>query len=52
MAELTARGAEFATEPQDMGFGWGAMLKLPGADDILVYQAKHAEAYGLGANDE
>jgi predicted enzyme related to lactoylglutathione lyase len=52
MAELTARGAEFATEPQDMGFGWGAMLKLPGADDILVYQSKHAEAYGLEASDE
>jgi predicted enzyme related to lactoylglutathione lyase len=47
MAELTTRGAEFSTEPMDMGFGLGAMLKLPGADDILVYQSQHAEAYNL-----
>jgi predicted enzyme related to lactoylglutathione lyase len=47
MAELRARGAEFSTEPQDLGFGLTAMLKLPGADDILVYQSQHAEAYNL-----
>lgn len=45
MTELRGRGAEFSTEPQDMGFGIVAMLKVPGADDILLYQPRHATAY-------
>ena len=32
---------------EDMGFGIGAMLKLPGAGDILLYQPKHPEAHSL-----
>jgi hypothetical protein len=47
MAELSARGAEFVGESQDMGFGLGVMLKLPGAGDILLYEARHNEAYAL-----
>lgn len=45
MAELRERGAEFSTEPEDMGFGIVAMLKVPGADDIMLYQPHHATAY-------
>lgn len=47
MAELTGRGAEFSGEPQDMGFGNVAMLKVPGADDIMLYEPRHATAYDL-----
>lgn len=45
MTELRGRGAEFSSEPQDMGFGVGEMLRVPGADDILLYQPRHATAY-------
>lgn len=43
--ELTQRGAVFTGAPQDMGFGRGAMLQVPGADDILLYEPRHAVAY-------
>jgi catechol 2,3-dioxygenase-like lactoylglutathione lyase family enzyme len=46
-ADLEAKGAEFAGGVEDMGFGLGTMLKLPGADDILLYQPKHREAHSL-----
>ena len=46
-AELEGKGAEFSGEIEDMGFGIGTMLKLPGADDILLYQPKHPEAHSL-----
>lgn len=45
MSELTGRGAVFTSGPTDMGFGDGAMLAVPGADDIPIYQAKHVTAY-------
>jgi hypothetical protein len=32
---------------EDMGFGRGAMLKVPGADDILVYEPRHPIAHSL-----
>jgi catechol 2,3-dioxygenase-like lactoylglutathione lyase family enzyme len=46
-AELERKGAEFSGDVRDMGFGIGTMLKLPGADDILLYQPKHPEAHSL-----
>ncbi|MDF3045773.1 MAG: hypothetical protein K0R30_2001 [Ornithinibacter sp.] len=48
VAQLSERGAEFADEPQEMGFGRGVSLRVPGADDILLYQPHHATAYDLG----
>ncbi len=45
--ELAGRGAEFNGEAQDMGFGIGIMLTVPGADDILLYQPRHQRAYNL-----
>ena len=47
VAGLRAKGAEFSGEPQDYGFGVGVNLKLPGAGEILVYEARHPEAYSL-----
>ena len=47
LAELSARGAMFSGEPEDRGFGLGVMLRLPGADDILLYEPRHNEAYAL-----
>lgn len=48
MRELEAKGARFSGEVEDMGFGLGVMLAVPGADDILLYQPKHPTAYDLG----
>lgn len=45
MSELSDRGAEFNGEPQDMGFGLGVMVKVPGADDMLLYQPRHSTAF-------
>ena len=45
IAELSARGAELADEPEEMGFGRGVSLRVPGADDMLLYQPHHATAY-------
>lgn len=47
VAELSARGAEFAGEADEMGFGRGISLHVPGADDMLLYQPHHATAYDL-----
>ena len=48
MAELAGRGAEFDGEPEEMGFGRGIAMHVPGADDMLLYQPRHATAYDLG----
>lgn len=45
MAELTERGATFSSGPQDMGFGLTAMVQVPGADDILIYEPRHVTAW-------
>ena len=40
-----AKGATFAGEISDMGFGRGVPVEVPGADPILLYEARHATAY-------
>ena len=47
MAELASRGAEFTTDPVDRGFGVVVFMKVPGADDIMLYEARHALAHSL-----
>ena len=47
IADLSERGAEFAGEPRDMGFGRGVLMHVPGADDVLLYEPRHATAYDL-----
>jgi predicted enzyme related to lactoylglutathione lyase len=48
VAELVGRGAKLSGEPEEMGFGRGVALQVPGADDLLLYQPHHATAYDLG----
>lgn len=47
MSDLADRGAEFAGDVQEMGFGRGVMMRVPGADSLLLYQPHHAVAYRL-----
>lgn len=43
-AELSGRGATFATEIEDHGFGLVTMLEVPGADAIQLYEPRHTTA--------
>ena len=45
VAELTERGETFSSGPEDLGLGVGAMVQVPGADDILIYTPRHVTAY-------
>jgi catechol 2,3-dioxygenase-like lactoylglutathione lyase family enzyme len=45
--QLRGRGAEFAGEPADMGFGVGVPMKVPGGEDILLYEPRHSVAHDL-----
>ncbi len=47
MRDLASRGAEFTTDPVDRGFGVVAFMKVPGADDVMLYEPRHALAYSL-----
>jgi catechol 2,3-dioxygenase-like lactoylglutathione lyase family enzyme len=47
MAELAGKGAEFSSGPDDHGYGIVAMVKVPGADDVQLYQPRHETAYAL-----
>jgi predicted enzyme related to lactoylglutathione lyase len=47
VADLRAKGAGFAGEVTDRGFGLAIMLKIPGAGEMMLYQPKHPPAYGL-----
>jgi predicted enzyme related to lactoylglutathione lyase len=47
VAELAAKGAEFAGQVTDRGFGLTTMLKIPGAGEMMLYQPKHPPAYDL-----
>jgi catechol 2,3-dioxygenase-like lactoylglutathione lyase family enzyme len=47
VADLTARGAEFSGPVVDRGFGLTAMLQIPGAGEMMLYQARHPLAHDL-----
>ncbi|WP_256793497.1 VOC family protein [Terrabacter sp. Ter38] len=47
MNELIARGAEFTTEPTNQRYGLVVMMAVPGADEIQLYEPRHATAYDL-----
>jgi hypothetical protein len=47
ITELTGRGVEFAGPVQDQDFGLTAMMKVPGAPDMMLYQPKHPKAFSL-----
>ncbi|WOQ16571.1 VOC family protein [Raineyella sp. W15-4] len=48
MAELAGRGAVFTGEAQDLGWGLAVTVQVPGAEDMLLYQPRHATAYAKG----
>jgi catechol 2,3-dioxygenase-like lactoylglutathione lyase family enzyme len=43
-AELAAKGIEFRGEPEDMGFGVGLTMVLPGGVEVLLYEPRHPTA--------
>jgi catechol 2,3-dioxygenase-like lactoylglutathione lyase family enzyme len=45
--ELESKGAVFDGGVEDQGFGLVAMMQLPGADAIMLYEPRHNVAYGL-----
>jgi catechol 2,3-dioxygenase-like lactoylglutathione lyase family enzyme len=47
MSQLSAKGAEFAGEPVDRGFGLCASLQVPAAGEILLFQPSYTPAYEL-----
>ena len=47
MTELRERGAVFAGEPQDRGFGIAVEVEVPGTDPVMLYEPRHRVAYGL-----
>jgi predicted enzyme related to lactoylglutathione lyase len=46
-ATLESKGAEFAGTIEKEDFGLTVMLKVPGADDIMLYEPRHPQAHGL-----
>jgi catechol 2,3-dioxygenase-like lactoylglutathione lyase family enzyme len=47
MADLEAKGVEFAGPPEAQGFGIIARLRIPGAGEIGLYQPRHPTAYDI-----
>ena len=47
MDVLRARGAVFSSGPDDHGYGVVAMVEVPGAGDVQLYQPRHQTAHGL-----
>jgi hypothetical protein len=45
IAELKGKGAEFAGDISNAGFGRIAMLKVPGAGEMMIYEPRHPTAY-------
>jgi hypothetical protein len=41
MAELRAKGVEFRGDAEDMGFGIGTTMVLPGGVELLLYEPRH-----------
>jgi catechol 2,3-dioxygenase-like lactoylglutathione lyase family enzyme len=41
-AELREKGIELHGEPEDMGFGLGVPMLLPGGAEVLLYEPRHA----------
>jgi hypothetical protein len=46
-AELEAKGATFSSPIEDHGYGLVAMLDVPGADPIQLYEPRHPTAFDL-----
>jgi len=47
MADLENKGVEFSGSVEERDFGSTVKLKVPGADDITLYEPRHPTAYDL-----
>lgn len=47
LAELEAKGAEFAGPVEEEPWGTTVMMKVPAADDVMLYEPRHPTAYDL-----
>jgi hypothetical protein len=47
MSELQRKGAEFGGPVEEQSYGNTVGLKVPGADDIILYEPRHPTAYNL-----
>jgi predicted enzyme related to lactoylglutathione lyase len=47
IAELTAKGAEFTGPVSEAGFGRRTSVRVPGGDEIGLYQPRHETAYDI-----
>ena len=47
VAELTAKGVEFARPVRDDGFGLTTSFVVPGAGEMMLYQPRHPLAHEL-----
>jgi len=47
VADLRAKGVEFATPIESQGFGLITRLKVPGAGELGLYEPRHPTAYDL-----
>jgi predicted enzyme related to lactoylglutathione lyase len=47
MSQLESNGAQFTGRVEEEAFGLTVMLKVPGADDIMLYEPRHPTAYNL-----
>lgn len=47
VADLRERGVEVAGEIKDEGFGLTTMVTVPGAGEMMLYQARHELAHAL-----
>lgn len=48
LAELHGKGIEARGEPEDLGFGVGTTVVLPGGVEVLLYEPRHASPLALG----
>lgn len=49
VAELAAKGVEFAGEIEEQGWGRLATIRVPGGGDLGLYEPRHAVAHDLEA---
>jgi hypothetical protein len=47
VAELTAKGVEFAKPVSDQGWGLLTSIRLPGGGELGLYQPRHPTAYDI-----
>jgi len=44
---LQRKGVDFTQDVRDDGFGLTAVLVVPGAGELMIYQPRHPPAYDL-----